>query len=99
MLGKIKVVANAEIDALFPGVKRAIVTITTDDGASFTKQADHAKGRAESPLSDAELIDKFRANASHVMSEGQMDKIVDATFHLEDAGNVGDYVKLLKRDL
>ena len=98
MLGKIKVVANAEIDALFPGVKRAIVTITTDDGASYTKQADHAKGRAESPLSDEELIDKFRANASRVMSEGQMDKIVDATFHLEDAGNIGDYMKLLRRD-
>ena len=98
MLGKIKVVANAEIDALFPGVKRAIVTITTNDGATFTKQADHAKGRAESPLSDAELIDKFRANASHVMSEEAMDKIVDTTFKLDEVGNIGDYMKLLKRD-
>ena len=98
MLGKIKVVANAEIDALFPGVKRAIVTITTNDGATFTKQADHAKGRAESPLSDAELIDKFRANASHVMSDGQMDKIVDATFKLDEVSNIADYMKLLRRD-
>ena len=98
MLGKIKVVANAEIDGLFPGVKRAIVTITMEDGSTFTKQADHAKGRAESPLSDEELIAKFRANASHVMSEGQMDKIVDATFALEDIDNVGTYMKLLTRD-
>ncbi len=97
-LGKIKVVANAEIDALFPGVKRAIVTITMEDGSSFTKQADHAKGRAESPLSDEELIAKFRANASHVMSEGQMDKVVEATFALEDIDNVGAYMKLLTRD-
>jgi 2-methylcitrate dehydratase len=98
MLGKIKVVANAEIDALFPGVKRAIVTITTEDGSAYTKQADYAKGRAESPLSDEELIDKFRANASHVMSEGQMDKIVDATFKLDEVGNIGDYMSLLTRD-
>ena len=98
MLSKIKVVANAEIDALFPGVKRAIVTITTEDGASFTKQADHAKGRAESPLSDEELIDKFRANAAHVMSESQMNKVVDATFALETIATVGDYMKLLTRD-
>ena len=98
MLGKIKVVANAAIDALFPGVKRAIVTITTDDGAAYTKQADFAKGRAESPLSDEELIGKFRANASQVMSEGQMDKIVDATFQLDAVGNIGDYMSLLTRD-
>jgi 2-methylcitrate dehydratase len=98
MLGKIKVVANAQIDAMFPGVKRAIVTITTDSGAAYTKQADFAKGRAESPLSDTELIDKFRANASHVMSDQRMDKIVDATFALEDVGAVGDYMNLLRRD-
>ncbi|MCK4570497.1 MmgE/PrpD family protein [Candidatus Bipolaricaulota bacterium] len=98
MLSKIKVVANAEIDALFPGTKRAIVTITTADGASFTKQADYAKGRAESPLSDEELIDKFRANAAQVMSEAQMAKIVDATFALETISTVGDYMKLLTRD-
>ena len=98
MLGKIKVVANAEIDALFPGVKRAIVTLTMDDGTSFTKQADYAKGRAESPLSDDELIAKFRANAAHAMSDGQMDKIVEATFALEEITNVGAYMKLLRRD-
>jgi len=98
MLGKIKVVANADIDALFPGVKRAIVTITMEDGSTFTKLADHAKGRAESPLTDAELIDKFRANAAHVMSEGRMDQLVDATFKLDGVGTIGDYVKLLTRD-
>jgi len=79
-------------------VKRAVVTITTEDGASFTKQADHAKGRAESPLSDEELIDKFRANASHVMTEAQMEVVVNATFALETIGTVGEYMKLLKRD-
>ena len=98
MLTKIKVVANAEIDAMFPGVKRAIVTITTADGASFTKQADHAKGCTESPLTDEELIDKFRSNASHAMSAKRMDKIVEATFALEDVANTAEYMKLLRRD-
>ncbi len=98
MLPKIKVVANPEIDALFPGVKRAIVTITTDDGQSVTQQADHAKGRAENPLSDDELVDKFRANAAHAVSEARMSQIVEATFALEEIGHVADYVALLARD-
>jgi 2-methylcitrate dehydratase len=98
MLPKIKVVANPEIDAMFPGIKRAIVTVTTQDGRSFSVQADHAKGRAENPLSDAELIDKFRANASHAMTEERMDKIVDATFRMEEVCRVGVYTELLTRD-
>jgi 2-methylcitrate dehydratase len=97
LLGKIEVVANPEIDGLFPKVKRAIVTITTADGQSFTRREDHAKGRSERPLSDEELIDKFRANASAVMSDKQMDSIVDTTFALEDVANVSEYVRLLVR--
>ncbi|HDS29163.1 MAG TPA: MmgE/PrpD family protein, partial [Candidatus Acetothermia bacterium] len=98
MLSKIKVVANREIDAMFPAVKRAIVTVTTEDGQSFTQQADHAKGRAENPLTDDELIDKFRANASHVMSEAQQEKVVSATLALETMPTVGEYMRLLTRD-
>ena len=97
-LPKIKVVADPEIDAMFPGVKRAIVTITTDDGKTFTKQADHAKGRAENPLSDDELVAKFRANASHAMTDGAMDKVVNATFALDQIDTVSEYMQILKAD-
>jgi len=98
MLPKIVVVADPEIDALFPKVKRAVVTVTTEDGQSFTKLEDHAKGRAERPLSDEELIDKFRANASHAMSAGRLDRIVETTMALEEISSVGEYMKLLVRD-
>ena len=97
-LPKIKVVADPEIDGLFPKVKRAIVTITTEDGQSHTVEEDHAKGRAENPLTDEELIAKFRANAGHAMTEGAMDRIVDATFALDEITTVGEYMQMLKRD-
>jgi len=97
-LPKIKVVADPEIDGLFPGVKRAIVTITTEDGQSFTVQEDHAKGRAENPLSDEELIAKFRANATHAMTDAAMDRVVEATFALDEIGSVAEYMGVLVRD-
>ncbi len=92
---KVKVKANKEIDSLFPKVKRAICTITTKNGKSYKKQVDHAKGSKENPLTDEELIAKFRANASTVMSEKRMDEIVDATLDLERFADIGDYMKLL----
>jgi 2-methylcitrate dehydratase len=98
LLKKIRVVADPEIDRLFPAVKRAVVTVTATDGRSHTQQEDHAKGSPERPLSDRELIDKFRSNASHALSEERLAAVIDATLHLEDVDQMGEYMKLLVRD-
>lgn len=98
LLPKIKVVADPEIDGLFPKVKRAVVTITTQDGKSYARQEDFAKGRAERPLSDDELIDKFRANGQGAMSKAHLEKIIQTTFSLENLSTVGEYMRLLGRD-
>jgi 2-methylcitrate dehydratase len=98
LLSKIKVVANDEIDALFPGIKRAIATLTTVDGRSYTDTVDHAKGSPQNPMSDDEVIAKFRANASSVMSTTQQDAIIDATWNLESISHMGDYMQLLVKD-
>jgi len=97
-LSKIKVVADPGIDALFPKIKRAIVTVTTCDGRSFTRQEDYAKGSPERPLSDEDVVDKFRSNAAHALSSKAMDRVVDATFGLERFAATGDYVQCLVRE-
>jgi len=98
LLPRINVVADPEIDALFPKVKRAIVTIKTKDGGSFTKQEDFAKGRAERPLTDEELIGKFRANAQGAVTDNRLDEIARGTLNLEGASDIRNYMKLLIRD-
>ena len=96
-LPKIRVVADPEIDALFPKVKRAIVTITTTDGRKFEKTEDHAKGQAERPLTDDELIAKFKANAGAVFEEDRLNKIIDATVNLDEIKDMREFMKLLVR--
>lgn len=97
LLKKIRVVADPQIDALFPKVKRAIVTVTMNDGETYTRQEDFAKGSPERPLSDDDVVDKFRSNASPIMSDRKIARIVDATFHLEDVEKTGEYMHLLVR--
>ncbi len=96
LLGKIKVVADPEIDAMFPGVKRARVTITTRDGQSHTAQVDHAKGSPQNRMSDEEVVSKFRANAGEVLDKGQQDRVIDLTWHFDEVEDVGDYLSLLR---
>jgi 2-methylcitrate dehydratase len=95
LLGKIKVVADPEIDALFPRVKRARVTIKTASGAVHTAQIDVAKGDPQDPLTDDELITKFRANTEGVLDIGRQDRVIEATWCFEDLSDVGEYMGLL----
>jgi 2-methylcitrate dehydratase len=97
-LPKIKVVADPEIDGLFPAVKRAIVRITTTDGATYEEQVDHAKGSPENPMSDDELVAKFRANAAGALTPEQQGQVIEATWTLEDFADVGEYMQLLTGD-
>ncbi|MEA2021038.1 MAG: MmgE/PrpD family protein [Candidatus Caldatribacteriota bacterium] len=97
LLDKIKVVANPEIDSLFPKIKRAIVSIKTPKG-TFKKQEDFAKGQPERPLSDEEVIFKFKANAEKEISSARMEEIIKATQELEKIGNIEDYMSLLEKN-
>jgi len=94
LLEKIKVVANPEIDNLFPKVKRAIITIKTSKG-EYKKQEDFAKGQPERPLSEEELISKFKANSEKKISPSRMEDIIKATKELENVDEIGEYMKLL----
>lgn len=96
LLGKIKVVADPEIDGLFPGVKRARVTITDLKGDTHTAQVDHAKGSPQNPMSDNEIISKFRANAAEVLSPEQQDKVIDLTWKFDEIEDLGEYMGLLR---
>src|SRR5574340_375074 len=67
-LPKVAVVADPEIEKVFPALQRVKVKITTTDGRAFEKQLDYPKGDARNPLSDKEVEEKFEALAGPVMS-------------------------------
>ena len=96
LLGKIKVVADPEIDAMFPGVKRARVSITTNSGETHTAQVDHAKGSPQNPMSDEEIVSKFRANAGHILSSEQQDQVIVLTWRFDELEDIGEYMSLLR---
>ena len=99
LLPKIKVVSDPEIDELFPRIKRARVTITTTDGQSYTAQTDVAKGDPADPMSDEDIVAKFRANARGVISSGRMDEVIEATWRLDSLTNMREYMELLISDI
>ncbi len=95
-LRKVEVVADAEIEKLFPALQRVKVSIRTASGQEFTKQLDFPKGDPRNPLSDAEIEEKFAALAGPVMGKAAQRKVREAVWNLEKLESVGGLMKLLK---
>jgi 2-methylcitrate dehydratase len=98
-LKKVEVVADPEIEKVFPALQRVIVNLTTTDGRTFTKQLDYPKGDPRNPLSDAEVEEKFAALAEGVLSDGAQKKLKQAIWNLEKVGSVSKLMALMRADV
>ncbi len=98
-LKKVEVVADPEIEKVFPALQRVIVNITAKDGRTFSKQLDYPKGDPRNPLSDTEVEEKFRALAEGVLSDKAQKKLADALWNLEKIGSVSKLMALMKADV
>jgi 2-methylcitrate dehydratase len=98
-LKKVEVVADPEIEKVFPALQRVIVNLTATDGRTFRKQLDYPKGDPRNPLSDADVEEKFAALAQGVLSSGAQKKLKDAIWNLEKVGSVSNLMALMKADV
>jgi 2-methylcitrate dehydratase len=95
-LHKVKVVADPEIEKVFPALQRVIVKITTVDGRTFEKQLDYPTGDPRNPLSDKGVEEKFEALAEPVMNAMARRKLIDAIWNMEKIGSVSELMALMK---
>jgi 2-methylcitrate dehydratase len=98
-LKKVELIADPEIDRVFPALQRTIVTITTGDGKLLSKQLDFPKGDPRNPLTDQEVEAKFAALAEGTLSEQNQKQLKDAVWNLERIASVEDLMALTRAEL
>jgi len=98
-LNKVEVVADPEIEKVFPALQRVIVHIDTTEGHSFDKQLDYPKGDPRNPLTDKEVEEKFAALAEGVLTPGAQQRVKDAIWNLERVGSISELMALMKADV
>ena len=98
-LKKVEVVADPEIEKVFPALQRVIVRINTTDGRSFNKQLDYPKGDPRNPLTDSELEEKFSALAEGVLSPAAQKRVKEAVWNLERVGSISELMALMEADV
>jgi 2-methylcitrate dehydratase len=92
------VVADPDIEAVFPELQRVIVSVRTTDEREFKEQLDYPKGDPRNPLTDQEIEEKFDALAAPVLSEDARARLKDAVWNLEKLDSVTALMDLCKAD-
>jgi 2-methylcitrate dehydratase len=95
-LHKVEVVADPEIEKLFPELQRVIVTVKTTDGTEHTKQIDYPKGDPRNPLTDQEIEEKFDALAESVLSGKSMQRVKEMVWNLDKLETITELMEELR---
>jgi len=86
LIGKVTLVGDPTLDKARPA---GISEITMKDGKRYQTRVDHPRGHARNPMTDDEIIEKFKSMASQYMSGERMEQVVDALFTLDKLDDVG----------
>jgi 2-methylcitrate dehydratase PrpD len=71
------------------------VTIELKDGRKFAHTATIQKGHAKNPLTEDEVLDKFRSNITVMISKEQGEEIIACVRALDTLGNLRELTKLM----
>jgi 2-methylcitrate dehydratase len=78
LMQRIDVVENAEMTANHPLRVPCRITVTLQDGSEVTHELPYPKGHAKSPMSEAEVTDKFHRLYAVYGDTGHADAVVQA---------------------
>lgn len=71
------------------------MTVHTRDGRTLTAGFEHGRGSEHRPLSDEELMEKYRDQAGRVLPADRVDKLARTVWSLERAGDLTELLDLL----
>ncbi len=95
VLANTEVIADAELNKLYPDKFPARVTITLKDGRSFQETVLFPKGDPQDPMSAAEIEAKFRGNAEALLGAARAGELLQAIYALPGAHDVSRLAALL----
>lgn len=84
LVQRVKVARNPELSALYPDAVANIVSVRLRDGRTLTERCDHPPGHARNPLTDAEVEEKFHAQASPRLGAARAAAVAEHVWQLDE---------------
>jgi len=93
---KVKVIPDPELDKLGPELRHAVIAeIKTNDGRTFSERVDTAKGSDKRPMTNDDVLHKYRVLAGKVLSKNRVAELQDAVQNLERCLSIKEFAELL----
>lgn len=88
IIKRIELYVDPQSDRGFPKQRAAVVEMHTRDGRVLKFRAPTRKGDPDSPLSDAELVDKYRELVAPVIGESAAEGLLDILWRIDVVDDV-----------
>jgi 2-methylcitrate dehydratase len=92
LIDKVILKGDPDLDKARPA---GISEIVSKQGKKYQCRVDYPRGHARNPMTDEEIIGKFKSMASKYMSDKQTNQIIDTVFALDKLEDVGKLNRLM----
>ena len=94
---KIELVEDEEMTKIFAENRNRPheLQIFMKSGESYVQRVTDPQGSPKNPVSDSELISKFRGLTSPVLPNTKLEKLIDSIMKLEDVEDVRELTELM----
>jgi 2-methylcitrate dehydratase len=87
LIGKVSLTGDPTLDKARPA---GISEILTKQGKHYQCRVDYPRGHARNPMTDEEVIEKFKSMAGQHMKAKQMDSLIEAVFRLDTLEDIAN---------
>jgi 2-methylcitrate dehydratase len=94
LMSRIRVVPHDEFTRRFPDELVSEIEVALRSGGRFIERAEFPKGHARNPMTDADVVTKFRDLSADVLPSARLDAALDALWRLETCERVGSLLDL-----
>jgi 2-methylcitrate dehydratase len=94
LMSRIRVAEHGEFTRRFPGELVSEIEVITRSGQRLTERAEFPKGHARNPMTDADVVTKFRDLSADVLGPAQAGAALDTLWRLEEAPRLGSVLDL-----
>jgi 2-methylcitrate dehydratase len=90
LLDKTKITEESELNAGYPKGIPNHITVTMKGAKKVDKRVDFPRGHAENPMTDDEVVAKFKKLAAGVVAEATATRIIDRCMHLDELKDLSE---------
>ena len=93
---RVELIYDEELDRVFPTLMPTVVRVETMKGEVFEERVDSAKGTPENPMTNTEIMEKFKRISTITIDEALSRDIMKTVDRLERLGDINELTELLR---